>query len=731
VLRFGVFEVDLRSGELRRQGLRLRLPDQSFQVLTLLLEHPGELVSREELREKLWPADTFVDFDHGLNAAVNRLREALGDSADSPRFVETLPRRGYRFIGPIESEEPAKAETATLAAPRQADTHVQPRWQKHRKLVLSGVGALLVICVGAYFLKQRPRELRSELTIVPFTTYPGFETAPSFSPDGNQMAFAWSRGQFNFDLYIKQIGQERAVRLTYRPATFLAPAWSPDGRFIAFARRGKDDNDTGIYLVPALGGSERRLADATSVSYYPRYMLSWSPDGKWLAFSKEDTPVTNRDSTSPQQARIHLLNVERVEERVLPDPSPDCALNLEPAFSPDGKYVASVCMLTEGVNKIYIQPLDGGRAREVALVKASAGFGGWLEGLAWTTDNQSLVYVSDRRLWSVPSEGGKPERLPFVQQAIQMPAVAHVGNRLAYAQITCSPNIWRLELTSSTRTAGSATKIISSSRGELNPQISPDGKHIAFESERSGNLEIWVSDQDGSNPVQVSSFGVMSFGGMNGRPHWSPDSRRIVFSSNASGRAELYVVNADGGQQSRLPTTTQNAITPFWSVNGRWIYFASHVFSTSQEPAAIWKLPADGGAAIRLTKEGRYDPQESPDGTRIFYVVADHEGGKLTEEIWSVPADGGDERLETPMTTNASWTPAERGLYFLDGVDVGLRRGRLRFFDFATRHFQNVAELEPGVTFPGDMSVSRDGKTIFYSEIDNAVADIILVEGFR
>jgi DNA-binding winged helix-turn-helix (wHTH) protein len=126
VLRFGVFEVDLRSGELRRQGLRLRLPDQSFQVLTLLLEHPGELVSREELREKLWPADTFVDFDHGLNAAVNRLREALGDSADSPRFVETLPRRGYRFIGPIESEEPAKAETATLAAPRQADTHVQP-----------------------------------------------------------------------------------------------------------------------------------------------------------------------------------------------------------------------------------------------------------------------------------------------------------------------------------------------------------------------------------------------------------------------------------------------------------------------------------------------------------------------------------------------------------------------------------------------------------------------------
>ena len=102
VLRFGVFEVDLRTGELRRQGLRLRLPSQSFQVLALLLEHPGNLVSREELRKKLWPADTFVDFDHGVNAAVNRLREALGDSAERPKFIETLPRRGYRFIVPLE-----------------------------------------------------------------------------------------------------------------------------------------------------------------------------------------------------------------------------------------------------------------------------------------------------------------------------------------------------------------------------------------------------------------------------------------------------------------------------------------------------------------------------------------------------------------------------------------------------------------------------------------------------
>jgi Tol biopolymer transport system component len=260
----------------------------------------------------------------------------------------------------------------------------------------------------------------------------------------------------------------------------------------------------------------------------------------------------------------------------------------------------------------------------------------------------------------------------------------------------------------------------------VNPRISPDGKHIAFESERSGNREIWASDRDGSNPARVSSLA-----GVHERPHWSQDSRQIVFTSSASGKAELYVVNADGGGLRRLPTGTPNASGPFWSADGRWIYFGTHPLGTSELATAIWKMPAEGGSAVRLTREGRYDPQESPDGARIFYVVAHHNGAKLSEEIWSMPVNGGDERRETPMVTNASWAPAQRGIYFLDGVDVGLRRGRLRFFDFATQHLETLVELEPGAVFPGDMSISRDGRTIFYAEIDNRAADIMLVEGFR
>src|SRR3979490_1270778 len=105
ILRFGVFEVDVRAGELRKQGARIKVQEQPFHVLTVLLQRPGEVVTREELRNQNWPADTFVDFDNSLNTAINKLREALGDSADNPRFIETLPRRGYRFIAPVSSDE--------------------------------------------------------------------------------------------------------------------------------------------------------------------------------------------------------------------------------------------------------------------------------------------------------------------------------------------------------------------------------------------------------------------------------------------------------------------------------------------------------------------------------------------------------------------------------------------------------------------------------------------------
>jgi Tol biopolymer transport system component/DNA-binding winged helix-turn-helix (wHTH) protein len=702
-VRFGTFEVDLRAGEVRKGGLRIKLHRQPFEVLAMLLERPGEVVTREELQQKLWLSDTFVDFEHGLNKAINKLREALGDDADNPRYIETLPRRGYRFVGPIAPpvQDTVTEEKREESSPGRSRRKLWGKWWKFAALI---GGVPLLAGLGAYLLSSRPRIHSDTLRPVPFTTYPGYESSPSFSPDGNEIVFVWFQPPpaNGGDLYVKQIGQERAVRLTNHEAAFLAPAWSPDGRNIAFAMAGKDGN--GIYLLPALGGPERRLVNFGDSNPWP-LTLSWSAESRRLVFAKADPPTILH--------RVHVVDVETAEERVLPVLSPDCLMSGQPTFSPNGKYLASACVLAgSGGNRIYVQRAEGGGAHEVTLVRGPSFK---LNGLAWTADSRSLVYSAEGSLWRVPATGGTPERLPFAHDA-ETPTVASVGNRLAYAQTSYHPDIWRIELATQKKPTGPASKLILSNSGQTNPRISPDGKRIAFESWLSGNHELWLCDANGSNLAQMSFFGET----LTGTPSWSPDSHSIVFDSRASGHQELYVVSVDGGRPQKLVTGTPNASTPSWSSDGRWIYFLS------EPPMAVWKVPKDGGIAVRLTKEGYY-PQESPDGERVFYVVGGH-----PSELWSVPVNGGDERREEGMPTlqsDAHWTPAQGGIYFIN-INGSQEHFSIYYFDFSTRHIDKVSEL-PGLDIWGGISVSSDGRTLLFSAVDHYDSDIMLVEGFR
>jgi len=184
VVRFGMFEADLSKGELRKRGRKVPLQDQPFQVLALLLRQPGELVTREEVQRALWPADTFVEFEHSVNTAIKKLRQALGDSADNPRFIETLPRKGYRFIAPVNGLGAA----TPAAAPAPA----------RRPFLLWAAAALSVIvaaAAAAWVLSNRVRTPETEPVPVPLTSYPGYELGPSLSPDGSQVAFAWNGPQ--------------------------------------------------------------------------------------------------------------------------------------------------------------------------------------------------------------------------------------------------------------------------------------------------------------------------------------------------------------------------------------------------------------------------------------------------------------------------------------------------------------------------------------------------------
>jgi len=707
VIRFGVFEVDLRAGELRKSGLKIRLQEQPFQVLAMLLEHPGEVVTRAELQQKLWSTDTFVDFEHGVNTAISKIREALGDSAENPRFVETLPRRGYRFIAPVD--------VGAGRAPALGHPHGVPL-RRRGLLALASVAALVLVVAAAWLWFQRVRTTTPEapLTAVPLTTYPGYEDYPSFSPDGTQVAFSWSgEKEDNFDIYVKLIGAEPPLRLTTNPADELSPAWSPDGRWIAFLR----DLSGGKYavvLTSPVPGPERIVTEShRELSGVDGPFLAWSPDSHWLAMVTADKPV--------ELMALFLYSVETGEKRRLTSPPANVSWDSCPAFSPDGRTLAFVRWVAYWNSNLYLLDLSPG-LKPVAQPKQLT-HGSWRAASpAWTTEGRSLVFSVWPNLWRVDASGtGKPQRLATIGADGANPAVSRRGNRLAYVQGRGDINIWRIEIPTPGGEAKPPQKFISSTRGEYSPQFSPDGKKIAFVSDRSGSDEIWVCDADGSNAVQLTVLG----GPGAAMPHWSPDGSRLTFQSNLEGRPEVYVVNASGGSARRMTSSPTFSNNPSWSRDGQWI-----LFDSSTPKPGIYKVPAEGGPPVLVTDKGGWVPIESPDGKFIYFIT-----DKDTANGYSlrrVPTQGGEAQqvlmLHGSIVDLAGYAVVGKGVYFIARRDP--KSGySIQFLNTTTGKIQRIASLErpPGA----GLTVSPDRRWILYAQLDQAGSDLMLVENFR
>ena len=318
-LRFSVFELDPQSGELRKAGVLVGLQEQSLKVLVELLERPGDLVTREQLRQRLWPNGTFVDFEHGLNAVINRLREALGDSADSPRFIQTVPRRGYRFIAPVDgalvdarTEDPASMAVLEAALPGRRSRAWIAGWTAIALILM------LVLVAATWLLRRTPPGKEPPSRVVPLTRLAGKEAWPAFAPDGEQVAFAWSGEKFdNTDIYVTLVGSSTVRRLTTDPAEDYAPSWSPDGRRIAFLRR--VGRGARIHVMSALGGPDQPVSDFPVGATHPASLITvqitWSPDGRYVV-AGHDPLAAAGDS-----AGLYLIPIDGGPARAITRPN--------------------------------------------------------------------------------------------------------------------------------------------------------------------------------------------------------------------------------------------------------------------------------------------------------------------------------------------------------------------------------------------------------------------------
>ncbi len=557
---------------------------------------------------------------------------------------------------------------------------------------------VLLVLAAFQFSRGAP-----ELSVLPLTSYPGSETGPSFSPDGSRVAFSWDGPrEENRDIYVRQIGPGNPIRLTSDPADDVSPRWSPDGNWIAFLRQ-EPNRSVGVYIIPALGGMERRLG-ASAARGRHRYCLDWSKDGQWLVFSTADSESSG--------AGLALLAIETGAIRRLTSPdSPN--LDTAARFSPGGDAIAFL-RTGEGLMVLALSPDLSARGLPRRI---HADVTGPVQSVSWSADGRDLIlaagYGSDSSLWRVPVSGSsRAARLTFGEAAVESD-VAAAGGRLVFSRLDGESHIWSLEFDHSGRVTSAAVKSFESSRSELSPAFSPEGSRVAFGSNRSGSDEIWVCRSDSSDCSQLTSFK----GTHPGSPAWSPDGQWILFDVSRADGWEVDVIRASGGKPRRLAA----GMLPKWSRDGQRIYYQCGA------QFQICQMPFPSGEPVKLG-EG-FMPRESPDGKWLYYLAKPTEshGAFEVRRKSLTDADAADEVL--PVITGFDYTVSPDGVWFVPPAPP--REGNLlSFYDLASRTVRAVYQTPKPVK--AGLSLSPDGGRLLFTQLERPPnLDLMLVEKFR
>jgi serine/threonine protein kinase len=552
---------------------------------------------------------------------------------------------------------------------------------------------------------------------VPLTSYPGDESAPTFSPDGNQVAFIWNgEHSDNPDIYVKLIGSGVPLRLTTDPRPDVGPKWSPDGKDIAFVRLLSGDTFE-VLRVPPLGGAERRIGQFyTSEIYgFPLASLCWTPDSRYLLVAGSEA--------KNQSNRILRVAVASGEVTTLARIDDGSAGYTWPALSRDGSTLALIHH--HGIGDINLLSLsktfEPGALRKLSLPDHD------IRTIAWDPDDRSLiaslVQSNPHPLYRVFPSSGAIQPLAWTGPGASSPAVARQSHRLAFTRAYRDTNIWSLSLDRKRHGQPGLEKLASSSFREVFPHYSPDGKRLVFYSNRSGSVQIWTSNADGSQAEQLTSMDPLA---TTGSPRWSPDGQYISFDSNAGGRYQSYVIKADGGQPRALTSGDSNNFVTSWSHDGRYIYFTSSRSGEMQ----IWRLPFAGGSPEQVTRTGGECGEISPDGHSLYFTKAGGTGG-----VWRMPVAGGEATQLTGAIYRYNYAVAQDGLYFMPAPAVFLatpaadRTTSIRFLNFASGATTEILKIDKPVDL--GLAISPDGHNLLFTQVDYVGQDLMLVENFK
>jgi Tol biopolymer transport system component/DNA-binding winged helix-turn-helix (wHTH) protein len=719
-VQFGVFELDLQQAELRKQGVKVKLQEQPLRVLQLLLQNHGQIVSREELRTHIWSANTFVEFDQGLYSAMARLRDALGDSSESPRFIETVARRGYRFIAPVDISEPARPAARTTQTVPKPGTAL-------RRFLLSLVagllgGALLIGLLLGFDVAGVRQWLRhgSGRPIVQrrLTDFVGLEEFPAISLDGKTVAFTADNAGYR-QVWVRLIAGGTLLQITHDNVDHMYPRWSPDSSTLIYYSPPTPGEEQGtLWEISALGGTPRPLTRSVSSA-------DISHDGKKLAFFRLGEKNT-----------VQLVTVERLTSLVsLVAELPSSQAYEYPRWSPDDYWIAFQHS-TLYVDDISYVSAFGGDVHPLTHEGVLMG------GLSWQPDGSGIIYSSGREstviylptmhLWAARLDGSPARQMTYGETSLYHPDADRQGNLVA-SRLRMQYDIWKYPVTGTPRKNTHDGQQLTHETGQVQtPNATPGGRELAYLSDDGGHGNIWVLDlvSGASRQITFETDPHVSMG----LPMWSPDGSKIAMVSTRDepnwDTLGVWLVDADGSNLHRL--LSQMSGYPTWSGDGKWLYYSTMPHGIFH----IFKTPVTGGAPVLVRNDNACVSALGADGSTLYYSVPHLNGNGIRDyEIRAAhPESGPSLRL-----AQIAGERVPHWQVFQPSLSHGGRWLALPLNDLATTNlylvstidgsFRQVTDFSPRRTFiVRRVAWSSDDRDLF-AAVGDGDADIVLIDG--